>query len=99
MPESVREKVFARNGNIVSRRVAGETILVPVTGRLADMQRIFALNALGEFIWELLDGKTALPEIRDKVVDAFDVDAARAESDIRDFLAELLDADVVMGAD
>ena len=37
---------YRRQDDIVSRHIAGETILVPVTARLADMQRIYALNAV-----------------------------------------------------
>ena len=83
-------KVFQRTQNIVSRRVAGELFLVPVAGNLADMQRIFTLTKVGEFIWDRLDGQRSSGDILNDVVEQFDVDEKQAESDIQAFVTELL---------
>lgn len=83
-------KRFIKAGEIVSRSIAGETILVPVSGKLADMQRIFSLNAVAEFIWKRLDGEKNLSAIRDEIIEYFEVGKEQAESDIREFISELL---------
>lgn len=83
-------KVFEKTKNIVSRRIAGELFLVPISGEIANMQSIFALNAVGEFIWEKLDGQRSINEIRMDVLDCFDVSEEQAGSDIKDFVTELL---------
>jgi hypothetical protein len=83
-------KVFQLTKDIVSRRVAGELFLVPVAGNLADMQRIFTLTKVAEFIWDRLDGQRSLSDIRNDVVEQFDVDEEQADSDIRAFVTELL---------
>jgi hypothetical protein len=83
-------KVFQRTQNIVSRRVAGELFLVPVAGNLADMQRIFTLTKVAEFIWDRLDGQRSSGDILNDVVEHFDVDEKQAESDIQALLTELL---------
>jgi len=83
-------KRFKKAGEIVSRSIAGETILVPVSGKLADMQRIFALNPAAEFIWKRLDGEKDLSAIRDEILEYFEVGKEQAESDIREFISELL---------
>jgi hypothetical protein len=83
-------KVFKRTQNIVSRRVAGELFLVPVAGNLADMQRIFTLTKVAEFIWDRLDGQRSSGDILSDVVEQFDVDEKQAESDIQAFVTELL---------
>lgn len=83
-------KVFQRTRNIVSRRVAGELFLVPVAGNLADMQRIFTLTKVAEFIWERLDGQKSLSDILNDVVKQFDVDEKQADSDIQALVTDLL---------
>jgi hypothetical protein len=83
-------KVFQRTKDIVSRSVAGELFLVPVAGNLADMQRIFTLTKVAEFIWERLDGQRSLSDIRNDLVELFDVDEEQADSDILAFVTELL---------
>jgi hypothetical protein len=83
-------KVFQRTRNIVSRRVAGELFLVPVAGNLADMQRIFTLTKVAEFIWDRLDGQRNLSDILNDVVERFDVNEEQADSDIQALVTELL---------
>jgi hypothetical protein len=88
--DDIRLKVFEKTDSIVSRRIAGELFLVPISGDLANMQRIFALTAVAEFIWEKLDGRMNLNEIRRHVLDRFDVSEEQAEADIKEFVTELL---------
>ncbi len=88
-------KIFKKNDGIVGRKIAGELFLVPIRGKIADMQRIFSLNPVGEFIWHNLDGQKTLSDIRNQVIDNFLVDTGEAESDIREFISELIKADLI----
>ena len=81
---------------IVSRSIAGETILVPIRGNLADMEKIFSLEQVGEFIWQQLDGEQPLSEICDRVVDRFDVERDVAEADLQAFISELQEAGLII---
>ena len=91
--------VYKRRKEIVSRRIAGETILVPITGNLADMQKIFSLNPVGEFIWEHLDGQRDLRGISGDIRASFDVRQEEADSDIQEFVSELLRENLITPAD
>lgn len=88
-------KVFIRNSDVVSRKIAGELFLVPVKGKMADMENIFTLTAVAEYIWDRLDGRKSLNEILNNVVDRFDVEHEQAESDIREFIMELMGAGLI----
>ncbi len=91
------EQVFTIKQDIVHRTIAGEVFLVPIRGRLADMQQIFSLNPVAEHIWKHLDGKRKLGDIRDSVLSSFDVRREEAESDIREFIEDLLSAELIIG--
>ena len=82
-------RIFSRLPDIVPREIAGETILVPVRGELARLDRIFVLNSLGEFIWHALDGHATIAEISAAIVDAFEVDADVANDDLIEFVCDL----------
>lgn len=84
--------VYSRLPDIIPRSIAGETILVPVRGELAHLDRIFSLNPLGEFIWQALDGSNSLADISAGIVDNFDVDRETAMRDLVEFVADLEDA-------
>jgi Coenzyme PQQ synthesis protein D (PqqD) len=92
---STDTQVLERTKDIVSRRIAGELFLVPVAGDLANMQRMFALTSVAEFIWERLDGRRSVGFIIEEVASRFDVERERAESDMREFVDELAAAGLV----
>lgn len=87
--------VFRKRERIVTREIAGETLLVPIRGKLVDMQKIFSLDPVAAFVWERLDGTRPLAAIRDSVLEAFDVEPPQAETDVQEFVAELMAADLI----
>ena len=54
--------------------------------------KYYSLNRVGGVIWELLQKPQTLSQIIDSLLDRFDVDRARCESDVREVIASLADA-------
>jgi hypothetical protein len=92
---TIHNKVFIRNQDLVTRRIAGELFLVPVKGKLADMESIFTLTRVAEYIWDRLDGQKSLDDIRNDIAARFDVDMEQADADLQEFIAELLAAGLI----
>ena len=89
-------KTFEKQADIVFREIAGELILVPVCGNLADMQRIFMLNPVGEFIWQSLDGIKPLSEICNGVLESFEIEKDRVDADLIEFIHEMSDQNLIV---
>jgi hypothetical protein len=89
---------FDRNGRVVTRAIAGETLLVPVRDNAADLHHIFVLNPLAAHVWARLEGGARLDELVGSVCEAFEVDHEVAERDVRAFIDELQQADLVREA-
>ena len=87
--------IYKKEDGIISRKIAGETLLVPVMGGLADMQRIFSLGRVADFIWEQIDGRSSVSEINEKIVAVFDVDKQEAGADLIEFLDELIEKQLI----
>jgi hypothetical protein len=87
--------IYRKKEDIVTRQIADETLLVPIRSHLADMQRLFALNKVGEYIWQQLDGKRNLKEIHKGIMANFNVEKDRAGSDIQEFISQLMDAGII----
>jgi hypothetical protein len=92
---NIWDKVFIRNQNVVSRKIAGELFLVPVKGKLAHMEQIFALTSVAEYIWDRLDGQRNLHDIRDDVIGQFNVGQEQVDPDIQEFVMELMEAELI----
>ena len=86
---------YARHEDVVTRDILGETLLVPISDRIADMSHIFALNDTGAWIWARLDGETPLAGIRDGLTHAFDVSPEEAWRDLDALIDELAGAGLV----
>jgi len=79
------------------RKIAGEVMLIPVSGETADLQNVFALNRTAEVVWSTLADPCPVSAIVDKVTSTFDVARATAETDVRELLDEMLTAGVAVG--
>jgi len=76
--------------DVVARTVAGETLLVPVRGGVAECDHVFILNATGSFLWPLLDGTRGVNVLAGEVAEAFaGVEPTAARTDVESFLAAL----------
>jgi len=96
MKEALRpQSIFHRSGNYVVRVIAGETIVVPIRAKAADLDSIYVLNAVGGAIWGLLETDKSAAEIAKAIADEFEVTAAAAGSDIERFLGLLAGAGLV----
>lgn len=94
--QNVWETIFVRSEHVVSRKIADEMLLVPIRGNMADMQHIFALNPVAEFIWDRFDESRQLRAICQDIVEEFDVETTRAEADLLDVVEEFDQAGLVV---
>jgi hypothetical protein len=74
---------------VVVRRINDESLLIPLTSDIADMDSLYRLNETGAFIWEAIDGKRNISDITAMVAEEFDVDHGEAEKDLLFFIAEV----------
>ena len=90
---SVAERRFVRHAGadrgFVSREVAGETIIVPVSGRVGDLEAIYTLNAVGSRIWRLLEAPITMDAMAETIAREFDVSADQAAADVAEFVNAL----------
>ncbi len=81
--------VYVRSAGVVSRRVAGEAVLVPITTRPGDTQCIYTMNEVASFVWERIDGRHRGMDIVEAVLEEFDIERERVEREVVAFLGQL----------
>jgi hypothetical protein len=89
VPMDILAKVYRKSDSIVSRKVGDEFILVPIRQNVGDLDSIYTLNETAARIWELIDGERNLYEIKNMMVEEFDVPASEAEKDLIEHLQQL----------
>lgn len=80
---------------LIMRKIAEDTILVPVGKTVYEANGLFVLNELGSFIWNLLPNVNSEEEICKAVMDEYDVSEAEASKDIVEFLGKLREMDII----
>ena len=83
------------NRTFVTRRIADETIIVPVVGGVGDLDAIFTLNEVGSVVWQLVDTPTTVHAIVEEIARTFDVPSDQAERDVVEFLGKLEEAGLI----
>lgn len=92
------EEQFRRSTEIVSREIAGETVVVPICRGVGDLDSIFTFNGMGSWLWSLLAEKRSEGELTELVAGRFAVEKEAARLDVRNFLVELREAGLVRAA-
>jgi hypothetical protein len=83
------------SGRYVTRRIAGETIVVPIRAEAAQLDSVYVFNEVGARIWELIEGGGREDQIVRTILDEFEVSPERACEDVTGFLELLSEAGLV----
>jgi len=83
------ERRFTKDPSMVFRKVAEEFILVPVRQKASEFESIYTMNDVASRIWELIDGKKNLKDIKEIIIREFEVSPEEAEKDLIDFSKQL----------
>jgi hypothetical protein len=87
---SLSDQLFVRSQSVVSRRVAGETLIVPIRGKVGDLASIYSFNETGSLIWQTLEAPKGLAELIETVEAKYSVEHEQAERDATQFLNDML---------
>jgi Coenzyme PQQ synthesis protein D (PqqD) len=90
---------FIRNQEVVSRKIEGELIIVPIRSGVGDLNSLYTLNPVGSVLWDFMTEKHTVGEMVNRVCDEFEVTAAQAEQDIATFLDSLLEEKLVLSVE
>lgn len=74
---------------LVTRNIAGDTILVPVGRTVYEANGLFVLNELGAFVWERLPEADTREQLLEAILEEYEVPVEQAEKDLNEFLDQL----------
>jgi hypothetical protein len=74
---------------VVARVVAGETLIVPIRGKVGDLASIYSFNGTGTLVWKLLESPKTVAQLAASVAKEYEVDSAQAERDVASFVGEM----------
>jgi hypothetical protein len=66
---------------------------------VADLESIYTIGGAGVRIWEMLDGQLTGRELRDRLVQEFEIEQEEAEADLMEFLQQLEEIGGIVAAE
>jgi hypothetical protein len=87
---------FIRNEEVVSRKIEGELIIVPIRSGVGDLNSLYTLNPVGSLLWDFMTEGHTVGEMVQRVCDEFEVTKSQARQDIEMFLDSLLEEKLVL---
>jgi len=93
------DRIFQKNENFVFRKIEDETILVPIKDNVGDMGSLYSLNDAAAFVWEQLNGKKTLQDIKNQLLEKYEVSAKEAAHDLSEYIAQLKGIDAITRVD
>jgi len=89
------ERSFSKSSELTTRDIAGETLIVPITGRVGDLDSIYTLNEVGSRVWQLIDDQVKVKQIVESVSEEFEVEREDAERDVIELINSLAEAGLI----
>ena len=81
--------VLRKNPDMVTRVIDDETILMPIYKTSEEINCIYTLNKVASEVWDLVDGKRSLAEIKKQVLKKFDTTPEEVDLEMQKFLKDL----------
>lgn len=89
------DRGIRRSGNVVSRVVADEAIVVPIRRGAADMDSIYTFNETGTRLWAMIEERRNPADLAAHLESEYGISAEKAAADTDRFLADLTEAGLI----
>lgn len=86
---------YVRSDSVVSRVIAGETLIIPVRKGVGDLASIYSLNEVASVIWQTIQQPCHRDEIVAAIEREFAAERSQIASDVDTFLDDMHSAGLV----
>lgn len=93
------DRRFVAQAGLVSRHIGDETILVPISSRVGDLDAIYTLTEVGSRVWTMLRQPVSLDQMAAAICAEYEVTPDVARRDLAEFVDALLSRRLIAVAD
>jgi len=84
-------------GDYILKEIVGDYIVVPVGIDRVDLGAVVTLNETGAFLWKKLSNESTENDLVDALCAEFEVDRAKAEADVSEFIEQIRGIEAIEG--
>lgn len=90
--------VYEKNKDVVTRDIDGELFLLPLIRTRDEINALFTLSGAAPEIWEMIDGKRSLEDIKDELVGEYGIPPETIEKDLEGFIKDAKEINIIKKA-
>lgn len=91
--------IYRKSDDIVAREIEGELIIIPLVAGIGNMENeLYALDEIGQEIWNRIDGQRSVLQIIDELEGLYNTDRKTIESDVLGFLSEIVSRKIIIAS-
>ncbi len=83
------QNIYKNKDKFAARQIENELVLVPIKNSVLDMNELFKINEVGNFIWNNIDKKNSVEDIAIKISEEYEIDYRTALDDTKEFLEKI----------
>ena len=91
-------ETYVRSDAVVSRVIAGETMIIPIRKGVGDLASIYSLNGVASLIWSVITQLSTAEQIVRVVESEFSSEGDQIKQDVQDFLKEMCSLGLVLSS-
>jgi hypothetical protein len=95
---NIPDHSFIKSDDLMTRHIAGETLIVPVRSQVGDLNAIYTLNEVGTKVWQMIDASTPVTRIVEAITAEYDVTQEEAATDVIELLGSMQSAGLIRHA-
>ncbi len=92
----MKKTVLRKNKDMVHRVIGGETILLPVYKTSEEINCIYILNSSAAWVWEKIDNKKTLEQIKEQALKEFDSKPGEIDKKMDKLVSELREVKAIV---
>ena len=89
------DNIYRKNEDVVTRDIDGELFLLPLIRTRDEINALFTLSEMASKIWDMIDGKRSLGQIKKKVLKEYNVEEDVIEKDLENFIKDAKEINII----
>ncbi len=91
----IMKRCYYRSPSVISKTIGDEVILAIMRNKVGDLENVYTLSGVGARIWQLIDGKRNLEDIKRIIIKEFIVTPQEIHNDLISLVRQLEKNDCV----
>lgn len=97
MMSSALKIIYRKSDDVVAREIEGELIIIPMVAGIGNMENeLYALDEIGQEIWNRIDGQRSVDQIINELESLYDAARETIQKDVLGLISEIVSRKIII---